>query len=761
MIKLLTYETGKIWRKKSFRVSMGLLLLLNLFFFWYLSRPDEMEPELGAYRAVGADLVLMGEKEKMEYISALTEKINGIALIDEAAALQSGESEMGEEFARQLKNENPEAFAKYQKDYADGDYLVYTDSLYKEQSLLNEIYEEIKTVSEYDEYLASIEESRKALSGISIFANAAEDSFSSRNIEKSAEDHVGLSSKNISYYPAKGFQMIEKNGLTDLLLFLSVFLFVGSLITEEKEKGLFYITRATKKGVAACIGAKLTALAIHCLLAAFVLCGSNFLYASLTVGFGNLSASLHSVAAFLESCLDISLFSYILLGILTKGLVLFFFGAVLTVIAVCSAKSFLPQLFGTLFLAANGLAYLLIPAYSRFAPFKYLSLFGLMKPENLYGGYLNFNIAGYPVERLTLGLWLLLILCAVFAGLAFYSFCRGKSLTVQKKSGGVRLPFRPHGSLAVHEGYKILVMGKAALILLLFAVLIGYSDLSRTYVPSTGEQYYRDMMLMLEGRLTKEKEQVILSEQERYEEALARIEGIEQMVASGEISESVGDDRKARWYNELFFYPYFQKVWEQYEHVKQTGGVFLYDTGYRYLFGAMDDSFLIDFLLLSLGIVFAFGNVMAMEYQKKSWLLLSATAKGKRSILKRKILVCVLCGSGMALLPWIFRGIAISAQYPMHRFTDGVRNLPMFFSFGSSLPIWSMLMLVILIQIAAVLAAGAIVLFFSYWRKSYLQALFFALLLLVAPLALAVMGIDFAGRLSLYPIYSWCAGLSH
>lgn len=759
MFRLIPYELGKIWRKRSFQSFSLILLLLNLFLLWYWNKPGEDTPPLSAYHAICADVSGMREEEKLTYIANLKERISGVALINEVMNLQSLGDELGQTLAEQMRVENPDVFEKYMDDYLDGGYLTYTDSLYQEKTLLDALYDEVEKVSGYDQYLASVQQSKEDLSGISIFAGAENDSYSSRNLIKSAEDHAGRSSAGIRWFPAKGFLMATETSMTDLLLLLSVFLFVGGLITEEKEKGLFFFTRATKKGIASCIAAKLASLWIHCLAISALLCASNFVYAYRTAGLGDLTAALQSIAPFLESSLSISLLDYAVLGILTKAMVLFCLGTALTLISICSAKSFLPQLAGVGWLAANWLAYTLIPAYSALSPLKYLSFFGLMKPKHLYGEYLNFNIAGYPVPRLTMALSLIGTICALGIGLAFLLFKKGKSLEIRKAHISSFLPFRPHGRFLVHEGYKILFTSKAILVFLLFAVLIGAVDLGKEYSPSVHEQYYRNMMLTLEGELTTEKETMIAAEQARYDEAFAQLDRIDAMVASGELDKNAGEDLKTRWYGVLTFYPSFQRVLQQYQHVRQDGGVFIYDTGYRYLFGTMDHSYLIDFLLLSLCMVFAFGNIIAMEYQKQSWYLLSATAKGKRKILQKKLLVCALCAAGIALLPWIFRMISISSVYPLHEWCRSIQSIPMYFTFGVGLPIWAFLILACLSQICAVALAGAIVLFFSWQRRNYLQTLFLALLILVVPLVLTVMGIDFAKWFSLYPFYGWVSRL--
>ena len=240
MTALIRFELQKVWRKGSFLGLMALLLLLNVFFLWYLNQPTGDEPPLFAYKAVCQDISGMTEQEKLIYIRNLKERADGLSLVEQVQSLYSQGSESGDSLADQLKDGNSDLYEKYEELYRTGDYLVYTDSLAKERTLLDELYEEISAVSDYEDYLAAVQERNHQLGGISIFqSSGSKETFSSRNTAKSAADHAGLSSANIHWFPSKGITMAVESQVTDLLLLLSVFLFVGQLITEEKGKGLW------------------------------------------------------------------------------------------------------------------------------------------------------------------------------------------------------------------------------------------------------------------------------------------------------------------------------------------------------------------------------------------------------------------------------------------------------------------------------------------------------------------------------------------
>lgn len=715
MTALTGFELQKVWRKGNFLSLMVLLLLLNVFLLWYVNRPAGDEPPLSAYKAVCQDISDMTEQEKFAYISDLKERADG-----------------------------------------SGDSLIYTDSPEKECTLIDELYEEISAVSGYDDYLASVQKNSSQLDGISIFRSpTSEENFGSRNIAKSAADHAGLSSENICWFPSKGMTMAVESRATDLLLLLSVFLFIGQLITEEKGKGLFAVTRSTKRGLWADMGARIAALLIHSSVVCLLLYGSNLIVAGSMAGIGKLSASLQSLAPYVESSFPISLGAFLTLGLITKIGAVFLLGLLLAACAVYSSHSFMPQLIGIGFLGLNWILYAFIPSYSHLNLLKHLSYFSLLRTDALFGTYFNLNIMGFPLGRTSCSLVLLAVLLSAGIAAVLLLFRYGNRLSMNRTSGYFHLPFHPHNSLFRHEGYKMLIANRGLLILLAFVILLGWNALGKNYTPSAGEQYYQSMMLSLEGELTEEKEAGIKAEQSRYDEAFAQMERIDQMVADGRISENAGDSMKEPWYSEVAFYPWFQRIQTQYERILSDGGVFIYDTGYLYLFGQMDDDFLINLLLISLCFSFAFANVMAMEDGKGLWGLLSATKLGRKRILVQKWMVCSVASMGVTLLPWFFRGLSISSVYPMGEIWAEIQSIPQYREFPVNLPILWFLMLTVLSQLISTQLICAVVLLLSKWRKNYFQTLFLTLLLLAAPLVLAQMGISIMRWFSVWPLYGW------
>lgn len=754
MIKQIPFELEKILRKKGLLIL--LLILVNVFLVWYFNKPNESDPPLSAYKAVSRDLSVLSAEEQTAYLNDILTDIDGLNTVETITMFQLQNTDYGRKMAEMLLKSRCEVYEKYKDIYAAGDYLRYTNSLQTERDFIEEILAECTTVAGYDEYIKSIEDNKNLLNGVSIFHKNDGNTFSARNIEKSFSDHLGMTSENIRFAPSKGVKIASQSLVTDILLVLAVFLFAGALITEEKEKGLFYITRAARGGIAKSLSAKLIAMLICCFAATALLFGSNFIYAQTTTGICDFSASLQSIECFTESSLKITLGEYFLLSYLIKSIVLFTLGAALCAVAVVSSRGFVLPLCGVGFLALNYVAYVFIPAYSKLAPLKYLSFWGLVDPKELLGGYLNFNIAEYPVNRLTLGIILIAVCLVGAVAAAFVLFAKGRSLEIRRMRIAFPLPTL-HGSLILHEAHKILFTNRALAVLLIFLFLICYGELDQKYSLSVGEEYYREFMLSVEGELSDESEEKILAENERYENAFKQIELIEKMIANDEIDRAEGEQLKSAYQSQTMFYPYFTRVMEQYDHAKESGGAMIYDTGYAYLFGKRGRGFLVDYLLLTLCAVFAFSNVLPIEERYRSWNMISATAKGRRKIVTSKILVCAVCVTISAALPWIFRAVAVSKMFPMGVAAGLTSDLPMYYGLAVNMPIWAFIVLMIALQILAFMIVTALLLLISHKLKSGAGTLFGGLVIFAVPPTLAVMGIDFAKWFSLYPLYALCS----
>lgn len=702
------------------------------------------------------EILNMSESEKEEYVKKLKKDIDGIYFVIDILNMQK--NEIGSSFVEQELNEKPGFFETYYKIYKSGNYLHFTSSLEQEQVFINEIYNEQVKVSGYDDYLEGIKKDKGKLEGISIFNNQDENNFSTRNIKKSAQDYSELNSSNVKFIPSKTIVSTIENIGTDILLILITFLFIGNLITEEKEKELFYVTRSTKYGVVHSIFAKIIALFIHCIIFSILLFSINYLFFGIFGGFNDLGIKLQSLAPYMESNFNGSILEYLIISILTKGIVVFGIGTIITAICIISDSMILPYMLGISFLGISWLFYKIIPAVSNLNIIKHLNIFGILKTENLYGSYLNFNFFEYPISRITFS-WIMIVgLLGLGIFLCVKFFLKGKSLELKRSTKNFILKFKPHTSLFKHELYKILITNKGIIIILIFSLLICYNELQRRYSPSLQEQYYQNIMLKLEGKPTEEKTELIKAEKSRFDEAFSKISEIDEQIAKGEINDTTGEAMKVKWYSITAFYPTFEKVLEQDKFVKENNGNYIYDTGYLYLFGVMDEGILNDFILLTLSIIFMFCNVMAIEYQNKAVNILQATNKGNKAIIKTKVKATMLMVLLLCILPFVCRFISVSSIFPIDGFLLSAKDISIYHNLPSGILVIGLILLKIFIQVFSGIIMAMLILTISAWKKNNVQTIFLGLLILCVPLVLVLLGFEYMRLFSLYPLYSYTFG---
>ena len=96
------------------------------------------------------------------------------------------------------------------------------------------------------------------------------------------------------YFSAKGIEEAFKFSVTDIFIMLLVVYFSMQLVWEEKETGLFAVTRATKRGRGYNIAVKLMSLTIHVIITAVMLYLIQYIWYGVNAGFIDLTMPIPS-----------------------------------------------------------------------------------------------------------------------------------------------------------------------------------------------------------------------------------------------------------------------------------------------------------------------------------------------------------------------------------------------------------------------------------------------------------------------------------
>ena len=266
-------------------------------------------------------------------------------------------------------------------------------SAYMEQ--LKDIESEISHLSGYADYLAGIQAQAAQQSQVSIFNRS--NSFSSKNLQKTAEDFKGLDGTEVSFGNNIGVERWLDFTLADYFFLAAMTVFVLAFL-EERKKGLWNVVRSCKNGR---LRLGLHRLGILC--AASLLCTALiyvlpfFVSMAINGGFNDLNHPLQSLESFRTCALNTTVSAWLLRYFAVKVLSGVMIGLLLwCVLGSISNAQFSVSVLGVI-LVGEYLLYELLPVQSFMNILKYFNIFSYVHTSDLYTKYLNVNLFGQPV----------------------------------------------------------------------------------------------------------------------------------------------------------------------------------------------------------------------------------------------------------------------------------------------------------------------------------------------------------------------------
>lgn len=735
-------ELERIWKKRSFIFVVLLILVLQLYLLWYTTIHNSENIPLSGYKKINETLQGMTYEEKEKFFEDELRLMEAMFFEEKSIMYLSFDNELTERYQEKVLDDRMDYFNENYDMYMSGDYLRFTDNLEHEDKLIQKAYEEYKQVSGYDSYIDEVVNGKDKLNQISIFAekeNTTKDTFSQKNIDKSAADHESLLGHSVDYFFSDGVVQIFKLSPADALLMLLAMYFGMQLVWDEKETGLFMVTRATKGGRSKSIVNKVFALMIHAAVSVTVIYGIRFVWFGAQAGFFDATGSIQSVAEYVESALRLNLGEFSIAVILTKIVAVFLIGIFMMCLSLLSSQVWMPWLCGGAFLLGGYGVYRFIDMHSSLAIIKYISYMALLEADRLFGGYFNINLLGNPVSRMAVAFAGNLIFVAGLLTTIIIYYVKFYQGNVQKLKGINLFKKARFDGLFWHESYKVMIINRAILVLLIFFAVMGSYQFKIHYSLSDAEEYYQGMMLELEGPLDEKKEKVLQDEQARFDAIFAEIDHINGLEASGELSELVAESMRSRCEIKTALYPVFEVVMEHYERALSDGTPFLYDTGYRELFWKNKGIkvLLKEMFIVAIFIILAFGSALSMENEKQAWMLIGTTTVGTKKIRKNKWLICMAGAAVMTIFTWVFRFVMISLKYPMRAPFYSTNCLLGFDGAGMSIIV--AIVLHIGVQLIIYGAITAFVLFLSGRRQKTVEVYIIGCLVCVLPIGIALV----------------------
>lgn len=554
-MRIALFEIQKICKKKSLVLLLAAFLLANVAVLWYADSFRRLPPA-AAYQEIQEQLACMTEDRKGAFLLENYKKAYACQLLQELETIR-GMTQLSEEhrqeMTRRVLQEAPDLIERYSSLYYAREQPRYTESFEEEAAFWLELYRQWQVTSGYPQRLSQIENASARLTAISIFQSGETNSFSSRNVQKTAADYKKLQGMTVPYAITEGISFPLDFPATDAFAVCIAFFLALRLITEEKQKGLFGVLRVTKKGRAPLIAGKILALSTVLFFSAAALYGSGLVYGALRYGLPSLALPVQAVNGCIDSVLSIKLGEFLLLFFVMKWLACLAFAAILLLVTIHAKSAISGFLCGAAIYGSGAVLSALIPPLSSLHILRYINPVGILDTYGILGTYYNLNLAGRPVGMQSVALVFVLLLLALFTGLSVFSFLFRRNWDAAEFFLAARLRRRKRkqrggqGGIYRHELYKILVLNRAAIVLGLFFVLAVTQIPSFVSGMTIQQQRIRNYSSVLHGDVTEEKLAFLEQEGARIQEAHEKMDQIAQRVKQGELSPQAADALSAEY----------------------------------------------------------------------------------------------------------------------------------------------------------------------------------------------------------------------
>lgn len=599
----------------------------------------------------------------------------------------------------------------------------FADNYYAEQQLLKDVYAEIEQVSGYPDYLKSIDSAAENMKVLSLFSD--ENSFDYRNIIRTQEDFAGLQPVNMRSDRSRGVNSALDFGITDILMLITAMLLGAKLLSKERENEYFLLMNAAVNGRAELARAKFAALAVSSVIFGALLYGSGIVTANLMYGFGDTSRAIQSVYGYFSCASELTVSGFLTLTFMLK---LFFCAVLASLIFVFFSLPLGSAAGSALMIAFSGIQaalYLVIQPSSWLSLLRQINVAALADSSAIVGKYLNINIFGQPVNAASVTILFSFFVVAAGYICGVFAFC-GTSLKIKKnrvKSGKTGR----HTVLLLHELFKTFISGKGLIILAAVAIIIAVMwKPVRVQYSSPDDFFYYRYISAISGEVTPEKENYIFEE---YQSALV----------------STSDDANYR-------ISALSRLIAHTEYLKENGGEYVADAGYRMLTGAPEVQVYdrlcaaIKVFILVLAVAFSYCE----EYRTGMNKLLCSSYRGRAVTFVKKLLSAVTVILLIMLIFDVPRITSVLGAWGTENITApacSMEHLP-----ECKLSILAVIVLTEVMRFLGMVLVSAAVFGISGYIRSYSITVTVSVGLFVVPLVLAAAGVGWCDFVLVVPL---------
>ena len=604
-------------------------------------------------------------------------------------------------------------------------------------SRLNGIRSQIDHINGYNDYLNKVQEQAKTQSQVSIFNQSG--SFSSKNLQKTAEDFERLDGVNVTFGNNLGIESWLEFSFADYF-FLAIMVVVVLAFLEERKKGLWSVVRCTRNGRARLGLERIGVLLSASWLAAVLIYGIPLIISLATnSGFDGLDRSLQSLESFKTYTLRITISQWLVQYFAVKvasGLLL---GLLLWCILGSLANvQFSLSVLGVT-LVGEYILFEYLPVQSFLNVFKYFNIFSFVHTSRLYTNYLNINLFGNAIGIRSLMLTVLPIAIALFALWAMLiqtkRYPEGNKVILSKISHLVNKIidlFRMRLSLDGWEVYKVLVFQFG--IFIIAGILIVTHSLSYSIYIDERDYWYQAYLEDAEGPIDNSFEEYLVRAKENINSSMnefeltSALDRIEREVK--EIKERAEEGGYAPW---LVDHKTYASVYGDESRDRQR----------------------LNAAIAICLLAFSCAGISAFERQSGVEKMVRSTKRGRSSLFAKKAIVASL----MAAIVWCaiyFREfITFIADNGTETLSAPVQNISALSQFPLNISFEGYVAMLYVIRLVMLILTSFIALLISHYCLRITTSYIVNLAVLGLPALLVILGADVLKYLSpLIPVSS-------
>lgn len=692
-MRLIKYEISKVFASPVIRRSLIVLLILNALFCYY----NISEYPKSFYDTI--DYVF----EEYEKSPDTVEK--QYADFSVAVAVEN------EIWNSQIAGGNYDYIPTYPENR-------YGTDEYPDNVIYKEVFSKIENIVSYratvEEVINQSKENLKKCDLLGI----SEDSYTYKYQRKTIEQYSYVKDNvNIKLENAKGWDVYYLYDIDNILIFILISILSITIFSIERQTDCLNILRVSKYGRIHISLSKGIVLFIAIITVNLLFSFENIIIIGSKTGFSSLNNSIQAFRDFVLCPYNISVLQYGIISFAFESIAYFSFSAIAVLITLLLNNTLLSYISTIGIYGINLALYFLRSLWGNIF-INLISLVSVSTADDVLHQYSTTNFNSNPLSyTILIGFLYSVVLCLVIpinitlysktilSGIKIPPLRESHSNKPRSRSCIAKAQKRPHSvSIFLNEIYKILISSKYIYIVLaLLIIKIGVASEEFKPYKSYSDQVYKEYMLLLEGELTPEKSRFITEEREKISSTLSLRSTMQSRYINNEISSDEYSDYLAEYNyalsrNEVLSSIEKHKVYIENSVADGKSAWFVYDSGWKMLFGADFDWTLFVVCLL------IFSSMFAVEYSQKASLyaflnIMRCCKKGRKYIFISKIAFCLLVSSVLAIVWCLIDLFFVNSSFDLPSLSAPIQSIESYSSIALSLSIKQYLACFIIVRV--------------------------------------------------------------